>query len=272
MKKKFTLLFLISTFSSWCIVFAQHIEIIPATRADSAFFQMDKDGKIYQDGFKSTLKPDQISGLESAAVQQVKDFNHYLSELWKTWDEAKGTGAYSSENHFYEKKKEFEQLALRLFLFDGNDGVEQTLQLYRAFFDRKNNSFYRYVKNNDKEYRIPAEHIVYKDGVYRDSVYEDKKIPAAKIWVTSKYSSYSKSPSVKKHIRNIQTSARKSYGYVKFNGGEYKFTQKLQWNEGTKRYEGAIDYWQEFQRVTPEGLETYSDRTHHRVIVYVLST
>ena len=172
----------------------------------------------------------------------------------------------------YEKKKEFEQPALRLFLFDGNDGVEQTLQLYRAFFDRKNNSFYRYVKNNDKEYRIPAEHIVYKDGVYRDSVYEDKKIPAAKIWVTSKYSSYSTSPSVKKHIRNIQTSARKSYGYVKFNGGEYKFTQKLQWNEGKKRYEGAIDYWQEFQRVTPEGLETYSDRTHRRVIVYVIPT
>ena len=100
----------------------------------------------------------------------------------------------------------------------------------------------------------------------------DRKIPAAKIWVTNKYNSIKSAPTIKRHIKNIQTSSRNEYGYVKFNGGEYRFSNQLQWDEKTKKYVGAIDYYQEFQRITSDGHEKYSDRVHRRVIIYVIPT
>ena len=274
MKKTITFIFTVSFFFT---VFAQRTEIIPATKADSAFFQMDKDGKIHMDGFKATLKPSDAKALEDACIQEVKNFNGYLGKLWKTWNEAISSGEdkeYKSEKDFYERKVEVNRLALGQIIFDGEFGIEQVLNLYKVFLDKKNNLYYRYVKSSkdDAEVKIFANHVGYINGEYRDSVYEDRKIPAAKIWVTNKYNSIKSAPTIKRHIRNIQTSSRNEYGYVKFNGGEYRFSNRLHWDEKTKKYVGAIDYYQEFQRITPDGHEKYSDRVHRRVIIYVIPT
>ena len=272
MKKTITFIFTMSFFFT---VFAQRTEIIPATKADSAFFQMDKDGRIYMDGFKAILSSNQMKGLQDACIQEVKNFNGYLAELWKTWDEARNSsGAYCSEKDFYERKVEVNRLALGQIIFDGEFGIEQVLNLYKVFLDKKNNLYYRYVKSSkdDTEVKIFANHVGYINGEYRDSVYEDRKIPAAKIWVTNKYNSIKSAPTIKRHIRNIQTSSRNEYGYVKFNGGEYRFSNRLHWDEKTKKYVGAIDYYQEFQRITSDGHEKYSDRVHRRVIIYVIPT
>mgnify|MGYP007092151204 CR=1 FL=1 len=250
---------------------AQREEIIPATQADSAWFQADKDGKIYRDSFKNILTGDQIEGLEQASIQQVRDLNYRFEELWKTWAEAKATqgNTYLSEAHFYEKKKDYEKEALGYIIYDGESGVENCLQLYRAFFDNKTSSYYRYRKNSNE--RVPAYHVVRDDrGIYWDSVYEDVPIPAAKIWITNKHSSYKTSPTIKQYIINVQTASMKNRGgVVKFNGGDYQFTKQLKWNDKMNRYEGAIDYWQEFEKVTPEGYK-YSDLTHRRIIVYIV--
>lgn len=273
MKKTITFIFTVSFFFT---VFAQRTEIIPATKADSAFFQMDKDGRIYMDGFKATLSSNQMKGLKDACIQEVKNFNVYLAELWKTWDEARdSSGAYSSEIDFYKRKLKIKSMALGQIIFDGESGIEQVLNLYKVFLDKKNNLYYRYVKSSkdDTEVKIFANHVGYINGEYRDSVYEDSTIRPAKIWVTNKYNSLQSAPTIKRHIKNIQDAARRSgYGYVKFNGGEYRFSNQLQWDEKTKKYVGAIDYYQEFQRITPDGHEKYSDRVHRRVIIYVIPT
>jgi len=257
------------------LTYAQREEIIPATKADSAFFTVDKDGKIYRDSFKATLDANQVKGLEEAAIQQVVDLNLYFSELWKTWTDVKGQGKYSSEEDFYNEKKEYAEKTLGLIIYDGEKGIENILQLYRAFLGT-NGSYYRWKKKpgkTDEHYKVAALHVGHDEsGVLRDSVYEDITIPAAKIWVTNKYSSWKNSPTVKQYVANIQTSSKKNRGgRIEFNGGEYVFTDKLKYNAKTNRYEGAIDYWQEFRKTTPEGYE-YSDRTHRRIIVHVIPT
>lgn len=257
------------------LTYAQREEIIPATKADSAFFTVDKDGKIYRDSFKAILDANQIKGLEEASIQQVVDLNLYLGELWKTWTDVKGKGKYSSEEDFYDEKKEYAKKTLGLIIYDGEKGIENILQLYRAFLGT-NGSYYRWKKKpgkTDEHYKVAALHVGHDEsGVLRDSVYEDITIPAAKIWVTNKYSSWKNSPTVKQYVANIQTSSKKNRGgRIEFNGGEYVFTDKLKYNAKTNRYEGAIDYWQEFRKTTPEGYE-YSDRTHRRIIVHVIPT
>ncbi|MBR3827975.1 MAG: hypothetical protein IKJ40_01565 [Bacteroidales bacterium] len=257
------------------LTYAQREEIIPATKADSAFFTVDKDGKIYRDSFKATLDANQVKGLEEAAIQQVVDLNLYFSELWKTWTDVKGQGKYSSEEDFYNEKKEYAKKTLGLIIYDGEKGIENILQLYRAY-SSANGSYYRWKKKpgtTDEYYKVAALHVGRDEkNNLRDSVYEDFIIPAAKIWVTNKYSSWKNSPTVKQYVANIQTSSKKNRGgLISFKGGEYVFTDKLKYNAKNKRYEGAIDYWQEFRKTTPEGYE-YSDRTHRRIIVYIEPT
>ena len=256
----------------WCTSFAQKQEVkLPIGFSGGQIVHVDQFGKIDDDSLDACFTYEQIKGIEQVIIQQVRDLNYRFEELWKTWAEAKATqgNTYLSEAHFYEKKKDYEKEALGYIIYDGESGVENCLQLYRAFFDNKTSSYYRYRKNSNE--RVPAYHVVRDDrGIYWDSVYEDVPIPAAKIWITNKYSSYKTAPTIKQYLKNVQVSSRMNRGgVVKFNGGELYVPSQFYWNAQWRRYEGAIDYWQEFKKVTPEGYE-YSDLTHRRIIVYIV--
>lgn len=261
--------FILTTFFSCAL--AQEVPI--SSPANSClFYQTDSNGRIFRNDFENLLDDEQINILERTIIDQVNDLNFYLGKLWESWTDVKRLEMYSSEEDFYDEKKEYAKKALELFIYDGNKGIENILNLYRAYPDA-NGSYYRWKKKpgmNDGYYKVPALHVGRdENGELRDSVYEDITIPAAKIWVTNKYSSRKTSLTVKQYLNNLQTTSKiRRDGRISFNGGDYCFTPNLIWNRSKNRYEGSIECWQEQSYKNQEGT-LYTVKNLIRITIYI---